>query len=615
MRDPKKMTNRSNRLRTVRSQFLRNARRKALAATLLLLSAPLAMGEEPRKSTATIALPPLPVQQVANHEIYGNPFCEPELQPIRDESVALASSEAQSAVRLKSAGAVIGLQPISSGKPVQIRPRTMKIETPPMAGIQDNPLIQSEHHLNEELVEVGLMNAPVDEMSMTPRGQLPTPRALPLPVKLDSSPEYFQPVDMPAERGPAATKSASRPQSVLVRPQADASIQYNRAEKALIVPARPASVNVEPELAELPAEMESVDEPVAIQTPAPITMEPALVAPPVVEEIAEAVTQIAELPMADPPTNPVYFSMSDSSGSKSEMLKVEQAIQSPSDRKAKVVQPVVIPSRDEEGIVALAEPVGLQPISEAEPQLSGREKLTISSDVAAMPAPALSGLPVVGQPVSANQSSGKALLSSHKRYRAPVAVDAPPVAISNVREQPTSAAVVSLQNQVKMAQPLSVDKNLTKTKEPELTTLHLTKAQVRSLTIGGMVRRVNVTNKNVCQAIATGPNQLKLIGTGNGVTRLVVWADTSGNSHTQARAFEIHVQDAVEATGGLVGTKTDTLNRSIYDAFPSANVHVQEFRDRLIVAGDCETEDEAKKIIRMVRKTCLIPVRDEIKVR
>jgi hypothetical protein len=331
---------------------------------------------------------------------------------------------------------------------------------------------------------------------------------------------------------------------------------------------------------------------------------------------------------AEPASNPVYFSMSDSSAAKSvgktvdqaidkavdqavDQAEVEQSIQSPSDIALNVVKPVVIPEPEKsqnEPVVAVAPDItsALDSTDTVPPK---RQKLAVSGQATAMPKP------VVGRTVSSKSRDGKALLSTHKRYRAPVAVDAPPVAITNSGPQLLAESPQMARDAVKLAKPVNVSQQPKQSKSNELTKLHLTKAQVRSLTIGGMVRRVNVANKDVCQAIAAGPSQLKLIGTGNGVTRLVVWADTAGNSKTRARTFEVHVQDAVETTGGSVGDKTQMLNRSIYNAFPLSNVSVQEYRDRLIVSGDCDTEEEAKKIIRMVRKTCLIPVRDEIKVR
>ena len=42
---------------------------------------------------------------------------------------------------------------------------------------------------------------------------------------------------------------------------------------------------------------------------------------------------------------------------------------------------------------------------------------------------------------------------------------------------------------------------------------------------------------------------------------------------------------------------------------------VQLVRGELWVTGACESQDSAEKIVRMVRKSCLIPVRDQLTVK
>ncbi len=210
-------------------------------------------------------------------------------------------------------------------------------------------------------------------------------------------------------------------------------------------------------------------------------------------------------------------------------------------------------------------------------------------------------------------------LSSTQRHRPPVAVDAPPLVIERL-ETETRPTLPSVAAAAEIDPTMATGAESTPTAHPagdrsNLTSLHMTRAQVRSLMIGGQVRRISVADKNVCQAFTNGPNELKLIGVNNGVTRLVVWADTSDDSPTQVRTFEIHVADVIEASDSSIVDRIALLNRSIADAFPRSNIEVRQYRNRLVVLGDCEHDEIAKKIIRMVRKTCLIPVQDEITIR
>ncbi len=347
-------------------------------------------------------------------------------------------------------------------------------------------------------------------------------------------------------------------------------------------------------------------------------------------------------PDVDPPTgSPVYFSMTDSSSANSNhgVSQSEREIESSSDSASKTVgetasktavesvgtksnrpkiEPVTIPKLESvygKSVVNLAEPIGLDS-PETVPQLPDeRREFKIEGDMAAMPEPVRIGNSAMGIPISTKSNSVEARVSSHKRYREPVAVDAPPMAIMNSRQSSTPAKSVSVRQPATMPQPINVPRsNQQHARSSNVTQLNLTKAQVRSLSLGGVIRRVSVGDKSVCQAITSGPSELKLIGVGNGVTRLIVWADMTGSSHTRARAFEVHVQDAVDAQSGNSANRTETLNRTIYDAFPNSSVIVREYRDRLVVTGKCDNEHDAKMIIRMVRKACLVPVRDELKV-
>ena len=264
------------------------------------------------------------------------------------------------------------------------------------------------------------------------------------------------------------------------------------------------------------------------------------------------------------------------------------ATTAPSSPPLGVVEPFVISD--------VAEEMELMPIESA------------ISDQAQPPIAIYRSQPTVAGPVkSANES-----LHS-KRYRPPVAVK--PVPIVVMRDAVAEPAGIA-GSTVQQVEAPNLDGVLRASRAAKLTPLYMTRAQVRSLTLGGEVRRVQVADETVCQAFAAGPNQLKLIGTGNGVTRLVVWADSdNADAPTRVRAFEIHVKDTVETTGDALGNNAERLNQSIRSAFPHANVLVRNYRGQLVVAGHCESEATAKKIIRMVRKTCLVPVKDELVVR
>ncbi|MCD0461574.1 pilus assembly protein N-terminal domain-containing protein [Roseiconus lacunae] len=145
--------------------------------------------------------------------------------------------------------------------------------------------------------------------------------------------------------------------------------------------------------------------------------------------------------------------------------------------------------------------------------------------------------------------------------------------------------------------------------------LRLRRGQVRSMTIGGTLRGVNIADKETCQAFAAGANEFKLIGTGLGTTELTVWADVRSGKPTQKQTFRIVVSESLDATGDQVTERTDLLNDSIQQAFPTASVLVTQRQGQLFVEGECPSESVATQIIRLVRKSCLIPVQDKLVVR
>jgi hypothetical protein len=213
--------------------------------------------------------------------------------------------------------------------------------------------------------------------------------------------------------------------------------------------------------------------------------------------------------------------------------------------------------------------------------------------------------PVVGPVVTGPEAT----LHS-RRYRPPVDVQPVPIAMERSSKNDSGTQVES----VVVSAPSWT--NESDTNKPVVTSLYMNRAQVRSLTVGAKLQSVKIGDKSVCQAFAAGPNQIKLIGTGNGTTRLVVYAKpTDGNSEPLTRSFDIHVKDAAEATSDPMIDRSDMLNQTIQQAFPDADVVVRKSGNELVVMGRCGSEAVAKKIVRLVRRTCLVPVKDELRVR
>lgn len=138
--------------------------------------------------------------------------------------------------------------------------------------------------------------------------------------------------------------------------------------------------------------------------------------------------------------------------------------------------------------------------------------------------------------------------------------------------------------------------------------------EVRALKVDHPVQRVDVQNTAVCAAVKTGPQQVQLIATGVGKTKLTLWTvDAAGQE--QGELYEIHVTDTRTAQADDAQSLAATLTQSIETAFPVSRIVVHYQNGRLLISGSCPDEDSARRILRMVRSACAMPVDDKITVR
>ncbi|MFK8113404.1 MAG: pilus assembly protein N-terminal domain-containing protein [Rubripirellula sp.] len=567
--------------RTFASQS--KSRRRAVIALFVMATTPV-MADGPQSN----ALPPLPLTR----SVQANPFCADQSQA--DSKIQLASGSTASTIRLKPIGTAVGLQSIADSKAIKrIKPSAMTIEEVAPT-VQQNPLIGSQHHSNTALVNVNVESDDFQSSSNQAAAKNRSTIVL-IPPVVPEQPAPF------VQRAP-------------LQQPAPAPVQQ--------MPVAPAPAPQQPVLAVQPSPPAQIVQAPTVQ--APVMQAPAVQAPVATpaSEVVAAVVESAE---------PVYFSMSDrfsSPASSTTEAPAEQAVDVAHSETPVVevaagvpVEPELIVDVEEGAAVliqevddsasAVEEPAKLAVDSATPIEMEGPDESSLQPINSVLEADAEEPTAVYGSApiVSAPVKAAEATLHT-QRYRPPVAVKALPLAFGRSPEE--APAVASLQ----AAKELDLDGfGSSLEKKTKLTPLYMSQAQVRSLTLGGSVRKVKVANENVCQAVASGPNQLKLIGLGRGVTRLVVWADTdNADKPTRMRAFEVHVKDTVETTGETVGNKTAMLNQSIHKAFPGCEVRVRQVGNELVVSGRCDSETSAKKIMRMVRSTCLVPTRDELVV-
>ncbi len=138
--------------------------------------------------------------------------------------------------------------------------------------------------------------------------------------------------------------------------------------------------------------------------------------------------------------------------------------------------------------------------------------------------------------------------------------------------------------------------------------------EVRALKVDNPIQRVEIQSVAVCAAVKTGSHQVQLIATGVGKTKLTLWTiDAAGQE--QGELYEIQVADARTAQADSAQSIAATLSQSIETAFPTSRILVRYHGGRLLITGTCPDEESARRILRMVRSACPMPVDDKITVR
>ncbi|WP_372721085.1 pilus assembly protein N-terminal domain-containing protein [Novipirellula sp.] len=572
-------------------------------------------------------MPPLPLQTIqqtghysqagqqntaAQPGVRANPFFDNEEVSKSDSPIQLASGDDQPAIRLKPIGAAIGLQPIGSPKIVRPSGAAMTIEKPPAAAVRTNPLIGSSHHVNGDLVDAVVATPVEPSMTSAPVTSTNRPTALSADVAATAPSMVISMVTPPVidtenafqqNTSLAQDDSPLHPIEFAAVPQGEPTAKPDSGDVELVSDSEPVFFSFSDDSEGLSTtdnataapsiEMNHdgmVSEAIAPEVLAtePITTEPIAIEPAPMEAVTKHPESVA---LPNPAANHVESNIDDNTDEIASELPAPVSIEDPAEPQFPAVT--------------------LQPLSDV--ATSPAELMELSDrDTLQRRSPSINVAPEI------NQRAGQARKPA-KRYRPPVAVESPPLGFERITEQASLGTVQPVS-------PPTLNGSHGDAPENEFTgkvsqpagspiPLYMTQAQVRSLTIGGELRRVSIEDQNVCRAIASGSNELKLIGAGRGVTRLVVWADGTPDAPSRVQHFDVHVQDAVEATGDTIGDKAELLTRTIQQSFPDSRVRVITEGDHLVISGSCTSEETATKILRLVRKTCLIPVHDELKVR
>ncbi|MEM8670177.1 MAG: hypothetical protein AAGG48_21810 [Planctomycetota bacterium] len=383
------------------------------------------------------------------------------------------------------------------------------------------------------------------------------------------------------------------------------------------------------------AEMETVQQPNMmsdriVRQPVKLTPVPVASIQPESSKTDQQVVAVEVEPLQRPPMNlkPIVIDSSlsngatrdvaESSAPDSESLadaKLEPAnelpLESPTTLDQESLTPVIVDDPIQLAKVAPPKPIVVDPAKTVPTRTASASQ--------ANPAAIYRTEPLVTAPVesvASPETNGVATSQQVQGMRSPVDVQQVPAALSRTFQPatiPSGPAVQRVQALALDGSPRTVGAApRTLTYQGPLTALPMQRGKVRSLKVGTQLMKFEVADEGTCQVLQVGVNELRLVGIQPGTTQLIVRATAGDSKQVQTRGFEIQVSDSATQFASPLTEQCNRLNRSLSQAFPTCQIKLTVQRDRLVIAGTCESNQQAREIVRMIRKACLVPVQDQL---
>lgn len=127
------------------------------------------------------------------------------------------------------------------------------------------------------------------------------------------------------------------------------------------------------------------------------------------------------------------------------------------------------------------------------------------------------------------------------------------------------------------------------------------------------VVKCEVDDTSVCRAIVTADGEVALLPGKVGVTRATLWVkEPNGQSKVETADIQVgEVLPIANADAVEIGKLNDSLQR----LYPNTNLRVVASDRCLEICGEADNEQQAREVLQLVRKLCLVPVKDKVTVR
>ncbi|MEI7459199.1 MAG: pilus assembly protein N-terminal domain-containing protein [Pirellula sp.] len=140
--------------------------------------------------------------------------------------------------------------------------------------------------------------------------------------------------------------------------------------------------------------------------------------------------------------------------------------------------------------------------------------------------------------------------------------------------------------------------------------IELESQSAKAMDIAGGINAITVENEDVCR-ILHDAKTITLVGNQIGSTLVQIWTNEAKETPMLVR---VNISQPWQKSNSKP-TDVSDVKHAVAQAFPKANINIFANADgTLEVRGTTDSEASAKQILGIVRKICLVPVKDKVTV-
>jgi len=125
--------------------------------------------------------------------------------------------------------------------------------------------------------------------------------------------------------------------------------------------------------------------------------------------------------------------------------------------------------------------------------------------------------------------------------------------------------------------------------------------------------KCEVDDTSVCRAIVTSDGEVALLPGKVGVTRATLWVKQP-DGQSKVETADIQVGEVLPIDNSE-SVEIGKLNENLQRLYPNTTLRVVASDRCIEICGEADTEQQAREVLQLVRKLCLVPVKDKVTVR